>query len=349
MKKYDFALAWDKNPCLFTWTLISACRKKGLSFLWVTENNVRKFTRDLKEKKLHINILLDTEATYDIPGEPYARLCYAVKDSGGVVINDPDRTRIAVDKAVMYYELVSRGIDTPYTVIVRNWEPLSFSLKDNERKKLGVPFIIKPGCGWGHRGVVYNATGTIREIAEARNFDRGDNFLLQEKIDPIELGAKRAWFRVFHVFDEIIPCWWDDRISRYEQVTGEEFRRYRLSPLVKFATKIAKLSNMAWFSTEIAIDKRSGERRFVAIDYVNDQCDMEARSESEVGVPDNIVKFTACSMIHATHQLVNRSRINDAKKKYTVLLEKNSRVGVRGLGYAPGLLLDQRPKTKDLA
>jgi len=336
MKNVDFALSWDKNKCLFTDTLMLNCRKKGLSFRWITIDNVRGIIKRLETNRMHIKVLLDTEATYDIPGDLYARLCYAVKDSGGVVINDPDRTKMAVDKSVMYYELRDSGITTPHTVIVRNWEPTTFKLSGNERDLLGVPFIIKPGCGWGHRGVVYNARGTIREIAEARNFDRGDNFLLQEKIHPITLSDKRAWFRVFHIFNKIIPCGWDDRTSWYGHVTGEEFRKHRLSPLIKIVVRIAALTRMSWFSTEIAIDKKTGQARFVSIDHVNDQCDMEAKSESKDGVPDHIVKLTAYSMVHAARNIIGSRRKTPGE--YTILLKKSGSQAMRGLGYAPSLL-----------
>jgi hypothetical protein len=337
MKEYDFGLTWDKNPCLFTDTLKSDCREKGLSFFWITEKNLRETIKDLESNRIRVKFVLDTEATYDIPGNLYARLCYAVKDTGGVVMNDPDRTRVAVDKAVMYYELLGSGITTPYTVVVRNWEPLTFRLTDNERNKLGAPFIIKPGCGWGHQGVVHNAKGTIREIAKARNYDRGDNFLLQEKIFPIELGNKRAWFRVFHIFNEIIPCWWNDITSGYEHVTREEFQKYRLTPLARIVTKIANMTKMVWFSTEVALDRKNGQLRFVSIDHVNDQCDMEAQSEGKDGVPDNIVKFTAYSMVHATHKLA-KNKYKKTRKKYTILLKERGRFKMKGLGYAPEIL-----------
>jgi len=339
MKTYDFALTWtpQESRCYFTDLLMSDCKEKGLSFLWVSDTNARSVIRQLERGELKINVLLDTEATYDIPGDLYSRVCYGVKDAGGVVINDPDRTQFAVDKSVMYYELLDAGIDTPYTVVVRNWEPKKIKLAENERKKLGVPFIIKPGCGWGHRGVVYDAKGSIREIAEARNYNWGDNFLLQERIEPLTLSGKYAWFRVFHIFDKIIPCWWHDRTSRYDHVTLEEFKKYKLTPLVRFTTRIGNISNMVWFSTEIAIDEKDGKRRFTAIDYVNDQCDMEAQSEDKNGVPDHIVKFTAYSIIHASQQLISGQK-EKRKKKYTVLLAEDNHMGMKGLGYAPELL-----------
>jgi len=136
MKQYDFALTWDKNPCFFTDALKAFCKAKNLSFLWIKENKVKDITKKIETSKIFIGVLLDTEATYDVPNHPYSRLCYAVKDSGGTVINDPDRTRMYVDKAVTHYELLDEGICVPYTVILRSWERRSFRLTKEEKAQL---------------------------------------------------------------------------------------------------------------------------------------------------------------------------------------------------------------------
>ena len=333
MKVYDFGLNWSvKTREHFVNALKDTCQKKKLSFLWICDDNVRDLIKKLESGESKIKFLLDTEATYDKDRDPYARLCYAVKDAGGVIVNDPDRVRVAVDKSVMHYELINAGINTPYSVIVRNWEPNSFRLSDEEKKELGIPFVIKPACGYARQGVVEEARGSIREIAQARNFDRGDNFLLQERIKPIELGGRRAWFRVFHVFDKIIPCWWDDRTLWYEHLTEEEFRNYHLSPLVKIMARIADVAPLVWFSTEIAIDKKFGQMRFVAIDYVNDQCDMTAQSQDKSGVPDSIVEFTAKCITEAAYHLVNNKQTD---KDYTVWFGDGKDVRLKGLGDVP--------------
>lgn len=338
MKKYDFGITWDKDKGLFTSTLLADSKKKGLSFIWVTEKNVKSLTKDLEGGRLRIEVLLDTEATYDIPGEPYARLNYAIKDAGGIVINDPDRTRVAIDKSVMHYELMGSEIEIPYTVVLRNWEPKSFRLTREEKQKLGKPFIIKPACGWGHQGVVYDATGAINEIRKARDYDPYDNFLLQERITPIKLNGKKAWFRVFHIFDKIIPCWWDDETGWYEHMKYEEFKKYRLSKIIKYVIKIAAITRMSWFSTEVALDRKGASSRFLAIDYVNDQCDMEAKSEHESGVPDRIVKLTAYSMVHAAKKLIQEKE-TPKNRHYTVLFQGRSTLKARGLGWTPELLV----------
>ncbi|MCF7908601.1 MAG: hypothetical protein K9L86_07025 [Candidatus Omnitrophica bacterium] len=341
MKRYDFGLTWSGNiKERFVVLLQAACKQRKLSFLWISKDNVRQVARDLDQRKLVIKALLDTEATYNKKGDIYTRICYDVKDSGGVVINDPDRAQSAIDKSAMHYELINAGIMAPYTVVVRNWEPTTFRLPDEEKKKLGVPFVIKPALGYGQLGVIRDARGTIREIAQARKFDRGDNFLLQEKIVPIQIEGKRAWFRGFNVFDTIIPCWWDDQANRYEHIGYEEFNKHSLFPLAKIVSKIASITRMAWFSSEIAIDEKQGKKRFLVIDYVNDQCDMTSQSETPSGVPDQIAQFTANNIVDAAQRFINNKKIS---KRYSIFL-KDAMIEIRGLGSSPELLKQAGPK-----
>jgi hypothetical protein len=335
MKIYDFALNWDiEVEERFIALLKDSCRKKGLSFLLINNNNVKDILKRLESHVLKISVMLDSQASYNMPKDIYAKVCYAVKDSGGAVVNDPDRARVAVDKSTAHFELINAGITTPHTIVVRNWEPNTFKLTNEERQRLSVPFIIKPAFGYGQQGVVRDAKGTIREIATARNYDRGDNFLLQEKINPVFYDGKRAWFRVIHIFDTIIPCWWDDHENRYEHVSYEHFNQFSLYQLVKIITKIASFSKMVWFSTEIAIDKKEGTRRFVAIDYVNDQCDMSTQTETVSGVPDAIVEYVASRIISITSNMPND---NSIYKKYKIFL-KDATVELKGLGIPQDIL-----------
>ncbi|MFC1482982.1 hypothetical protein ACFL56_01860 [Candidatus Margulisiibacteriota bacterium] len=337
MKKIDFALNWStKVKENFIHFLKERCNEKELSFLWVHEDNYKKVIKELESHQRAISVLLDTEATFNLPKDPYARVCYAVKDAGGMVINDPDRTKIAIDKSATHFELVNAGITTPYTVVVRNWEPANFKLTEKEKQMLGLPFVIKPALGFGQQGVVKEAQGSIREIACARHFDRGDNFLLQEKIVPIQLNGRRAWFRVFNVFNTLVPCWWDDQQNHYEHITFEEFNTHSLFPLVKIASKISSLTKMTWFSTEITIDKKNGKNRFVAIDYVNDQCDMSTLSETSSGLPDYIVEYIAHRIVDSSQKLMRNEK---SHKKYSIWL-KDATIELKGLA-RPSALLKQ--------
>ena len=282
MKQYDFALAWNSGvrEKFVTWTR-KECSMKGMEYLLITEKNVHEVIGSLEKGKVKIRFLLDNEADYDSKDSLFARLCYAAKDAGGYVVCDPDDAREAANKAITHYDLAKAGIPVPYTVVVRNWEPDDFSLSKEEINNLGVPFIIKPASGFGEQGVVKNANGTLAEIVQARHFNRGDNFLLQQKINPLFIGKKKAWFRVYFLFGEIIPCWWDNETYHYSSVTLREMYTFRLLPLARIVSEIARVTDMDFFSSEIAITGKGKEKRFVTIDYVNDQPELCVRIEEE--------------------------------------------------------------------
>ena len=213
-------------------------------------------------------------------------------------MNEPDIAREATDKSVSHFHLKKFGVPVPYTVIIRKWEPKNFNLTAEEKKELGIPFIIKPANGFGRQGVVENVTGSMKNTIKARKFDSNDNFLLQKKIKPIRFKGKKAWFRVFYLFGEIIPCWWDPKTKIYDHVTSEQITEFNLIKLLKITNDIAKITEMEWFSTEIAVkEKRKKENAFVVVDYVNDQCDMTVKSRAFDGVPDDTVEHTAKRLV----------------------------------------------------
>lgn len=280
MKQYDFALAWNSGSKenFVKWTR-KECAIRNLTSLLIRANNVSKAIDNLEKGKISIKFLLDNEADYNDPTNLFARLCYAVKDSGGYVVCDPDDARQASNKAITHYDLVKAKIPVPYTVVVRNWEPDDFRLTKEEKKRLGNQFVIKPSSGFGQKGVVKNSDGSIKEIAQARHFNRGDNFLLQEKIEPITLDSRQGWFRVYFLFGEIIPCWWNTETGQYEHVTLRQMYGFRLLLLARIISEIARITHMEFFATEIALTGKGKDRRFITIDYVNDQPELCVRSE----------------------------------------------------------------------
>lgn len=296
----DLCVGWGPWPGEPFLTFIKEhAEARGIALVICTDDNVNQLVKAVESGRRRIGIHLDTLAAYDEPDEPYYRLGYAAKDGGALVINEPDHARLGVNKAVIHYHFAQAKIPLPYTVVVRNWEPSDFRLATGERKRLGRPFIIKPARGYGKRGVVRLYRGSAAEIARARRFDRGDDFLIQEFVEPEWLGRHRGWFRVYFVLGEAIPCWWDNRTEHYDCVSTDQFQRHRLEPLCDIICRIAGLTHMNFFSTELAVARRSSRRRFLTIDYVNDPCDMTVRSHSHCGVPDQVVRHIARRLVDA--------------------------------------------------
>ena len=275
------------------------CRARGLSCVFCQDDNVKTLIRDVEQGATRIAFHLDLSAEYEVIGDPYARLSYAVRDSGGFMVNEPDRARLATNKAVLHYLFDKGGIPVPYTVVVRNWEPPDFTLTATERRRLGRPFIVKPARGFGKQGVATVDDGSVEEICRARRYDRGDDFLLQQLVEPRWFGHHMAWFRVFYVVGEIIICWWDKVTEHYACVTVEEFDECNLMPLCEIMGKIASTAGMNFFTTELAISGNRARQRCVAIDYVNDPCDTTPQSHSHCGVPDRVVNRLAESLVES--------------------------------------------------
>jgi hypothetical protein len=307
MKKYDFALTWvNSAEEKFVQWLARECKLHRMSMFVCGQDNTRFVVRDIEDGNLRIKFLLDNEANYGDPIDIFGRLCYAVKDTGGYVLCDPDYARSASNKSITHYDLIRAGINVPYTIVVRNWQPDTFKLSTQEKSRLGEEFIIKPATGFGQRGVIKDAKGSIVEIASARNFNRGDNFLLQQKITPEIFGNKAAWFRVYYLFGEVIPCWWDPQNGRYSHVTPKEFYVYKLLPLMRIVSEIARITRLEFFTSEIAASRVSAKAiKFIAIDYVNDQPELCVRPHMINGPLPDVTEHIAQRCVDTAWRLIN--------------------------------------------
>jgi hypothetical protein len=105
--------------------------------------------------------------------------------------------------------------------------------------------------------------------------------------------------------------WWQqpdgskDARSGYQMVTSTEMRRLRLQPVLDYARDLAELSRLDWFSTELCLSERPGVSRHtvpgadgsdwpvLALDYVNDRCNMEVCSRQPGALPDDVVRRIA--------------------------------------------------------
>ncbi len=323
MKIYDFALSWpDIEKTHFIKWLKKGCQEKKLEFIQCHDGNISEIIEKIDNHKLKINFLLDMNSTYNLYGELYTRLAYAVKDHSGKVVDDPDYARFSIDKSISHYDFINNDIPVPYTIMIRSWQLDSIKVPEEQKKKLGVPFIIKPAVGFSGKGVVTDANWKLIGITKARNFDRTDNYLLQEKVIPVNFGGQPAWFRVYYLFGEIILCWWNPFNSDYTHVSNDDFEKYNLIILKDIIVKIADVTSMEWFSSEIAFYKKKGKVIPVVIDYVNDQCHVDVKSEFSHAPPDHIVKHITERMIEAC-ELVKKGRMLNINNKLWLLDDSN--------------------------
>lgn len=282
-----FSLDWEYDWDFFR--LVEAeAGALGLRALAVSPSDVAARLEELRSDRLGFRVLLDRAS----PSSPeFLAFQTAAIGRGVDVIEPADKLRWASDKATMHLEFISHGIHTPYTLILPPFESAPEApVRADELAPLGLPFVIKPANTTGGSLGVVESAATLEEAASARRAYPSDKYLLQEKIIPDERDGRRFWFRGFYILGRVLCTWWDDRTHVYAELAGPEMESYGLRPLEEIVRAIAGISGLRFFSTEIVRDVRG---RFVAVDYVNETCDMRLQSLHADGVPDAVVRRTA--------------------------------------------------------
>jgi len=291
---FDLAVAWTwKYDLEFVQLLEQAALDASLGILLIDPASVARVYEEFRNRSLHFRFFLDRASDEDETFQPLARLIqkrFREPEHSRATrpINPMDLVALASDKATMHLEFLSHGINVPYTIIISPYNhKKEIELTLSELAKLGRPFIIKPANTTGGGIGVVTGAETLKDVIDARQHHRNDKYLLQETIKPALIGTHRAWFRVFYAFGAILPCWWDDQTHLYASFDPSEEPFEGLASLRHQAAAIHEVCKLDFFSTELVV---TPDKNVVAVDYVNEMCDMRLQSNHPDGVPDAIVK-----------------------------------------------------------
>lgn len=286
----DLGIGWEwEYDADFVYRLDRLCQQAGLRSYLVHPHNLPVVWERVQDGSLFFRTFLD-RASDNI--EAIRPMVLDLKAKGTPLINDPDLLPRANDKATMHLELLTKGVNVPYTIIVGPQEGNHIG-NVPELQYIGTPFIIKPANGGGSRGVILGAQDKV-DVVKARKTLWGDKMLLQEEIQPAHLPVGTAWFRTFMVDQNIYLCWWNKETHVYRPVSPVEEVEFGLEMLRAITRKIGEACGLRLFSTEIA---QSRDGRFVAVDYVNDQPDFRPRSKTPDGVPDPILNSIVADIV----------------------------------------------------
>ena len=276
------------------------CAEARLNFFLIEPSWVDQFFEAVKTRKIWSRVLLNMHSEHHLPDDIYHKLVKLVAEQKTYVIDPPDKALAAFDKARLHPQLIAAGIHVPYTVIVPVEQSNSFELTEEQKLALGTPFVIKPSMGYGRKGLVMDATSE-KDIARSITAWPDPNYLLQKRIIPRDLNGFPSYFRVYYVFGQVWFAWWNCYKDNYRLVTPQDAQEHNLKPLEEIIRRIAALTGMNFFSSEIA---QTDAGAFVVIDYMNDQCHMLSQSaNSQMGVPDEIVAGIARQLVEASRKI----------------------------------------------
>jgi hypothetical protein len=286
MSRYDLCLAWNwEFDADFVHLIEAACAARGVSLLQVTPQTLEQVLAGLECGEISFKTLFDRASESDKRFQPLVNWASRHRSH---CVNPQKRTLWSGDKATMHLEFISRGIYTPYTIILSSFSKHS-SIHPSDLGPLGGSFAIKPACEGGGDGVILEAT-SWNQVLDARQQYPDEKYLLQAHVKTCILDGRPAWFRVLFCDGAVYPCWWDQHTHVYGRVTAEERAHYGLRSLREIPTRIAQICGLHLFSTEIA---HTEDGQFLVVDYVNDPVDLRLQSKAVDGVPDIYVENIA--------------------------------------------------------
>ena len=300
MEEFDLGVAWcweyDKEMVS---ELERCIQQKGLTIYQIAPYNLEETLGKLQNNQLKFKLFLDRASDQN---EEFERLIQLVKTLGIKMLNDFDKALWSSDKATMHLEFLSARIDVPYTIILSPYEEEP-DLRIENLEKVGIPFVLKPARGGSGEGVVMDAKG-VEDIKKAREEFWDDKYLIQQKIDPVNISGKRCWFRIFYSCGEVFPCFWDDLTKLSENLFPAQIGEKVYKSVEELAKKISQVCGLDLFSTEIALTENY---KLIVVDYVNDQCDLRKKSLHYDGIPDEVVQKVLSSLTDYVHSYVSRN------------------------------------------
>jgi hypothetical protein len=295
MNIYDLCVAWNWiYDADFIGLLEKSCQAHEISLLQITTSNLPQMLNALVGREAGCRVFFDRASDED---PQFLPLVQWVREDSIHSINAYEHASRTWDKARLHNVLVSHGLNVPTTIILPPYIKKP-DIPSIDLSPLGEQFTLKPAHGSGGVGVMTNAS-TWEQVLSVRREHATDHYLLQAHITPIKVGDHLAWFRIIYSGGEIYPCWWDPFSHIYTPVTDTEKVEHGLGSLEEVVQAISRICKLDLFSTEIAF---TSDRKFVVVDYVNDQIDLRLQSRSVEGVPDAIVVKVAEQLVdHVIH------------------------------------------------
>ena len=288
----------------------------GLSVLLVNQTNVDLMLNQIEQGWLQPHVYLDLASSTH---PRFNDLALAASSRGIYVIDHPAELTTWTCKASSHERLEKAGLPLPPSIILPKGSP-DRELTEAERAKVGERCVIKPSAGFANRGVVIGVAPTSTEIAKARDFNRDDDWLVQKMISWTRCGNRPAYLRGYHLLGHRSLMWWckENGEDRYDLLSWADLQKYDLLPAVDLIDRVAAVSGVDFFSSEIAITSATGPDRFVLIDYINDQCDMDPESRpGTTPVPEAWVKWVCGHLAEFTWRL-KHGRPRDEQKTLTL-------------------------------
>jgi hypothetical protein len=297
---YDLALNWAANRDeRFLGAIDRAARLRRVRWTVVRNGHTDRFRRRVDRGELDVRLFLNTQADGANPNSPGMLLCRSLKANGTFVVEDPDDAFFYADRAMQFRYLSRAGVRVPPHVLIKRGQRDKPALTAAERRSVGPTWTAVPAVGMSRSRVLTSGARNVATALNRAGFPPGQKVLIFKHHKPISRAGHEGHFWIWHLFGNVVPAAWLRGSRRPALICYDDWITDGLLELVRLTRRIAQVTGLDWFLTEIVATRLGRSAQFVVVEPANALAGLGPGSKPVAAVPNPVLDIAATALVEA--------------------------------------------------
>lgn len=294
MIRYELGFNWgDGKDSIFAQEIARAARLHRIRWVCVPKQHSDKFRRRVEHGRLKIGVFLNTQADGVTLESPAMLLCRVLKASNCLVIEDPDDIKNYADKGLQLTYLQRAGLPVPKHHVIENWKSGKRPATISKHVMLDSKWVARSAIGMNRQLFVISKARSMTKALTKAGFKSGHRILIHRNYTPLTKGSRELRFRVWYLFGDVVPCWYQKGISTPEVLKTSDIGFPLFGQLVSLMRKIAEITLLNWFVTELVVSREHKKKELIVREPANALAGIGPGNKPLNDVPAEVLRIAA--------------------------------------------------------
>ena len=293
-QKYELGFNWPRDrDDLFVSEACRYARLRGIRAVCIPKDKAEDARRRVDRRTLVVGLFLNTQADGRNMESPHMLLCRSLKAAGTLVVEDPDDAKNYADRTRLMDYLRRAGIAVPRFLLIGTEQPDRLALTKAQRGRLGETWVAQPAIGMSRNRLLVSKAKSVRTALAKAGFRAREKVLLWRRQEPAISGGRELRFLVWHLFGHIAICWPREGAGPPELMQAQDLISGRYAFLADLAVRIAGITGLDWFVTEVLGTRSATRPRFVVIEPANALAGLGPGIKAANRIPPEVTRLAA--------------------------------------------------------